>query len=94
MRLVAEWDNPAAGDVEQLEKVVECCGAADSPILESGSGITTLVLAVHGPQPVWTLEQDERWFWRIRWSGGGGARPSASRPLHRVRPSAPTTVVV
>ncbi len=64
-RLVDGWDNPAAGDVEYLEKVIELCHGADGPVLECGSGLTTLLLAAHSPHPVWTLEADERWFRRV-----------------------------
>lgn len=65
-RLVDGWDNPAAGDLDYLRVVMELGAAADGPVLECGSGLTTLLLSAYASQPVWTLEADERWHRRVR----------------------------
>lgn len=64
-RLIAAWDNPAAGDPDYLRAVIDLCRDADGPILECGSGLTTFLLAAYSSDPVWTLEADERWHARV-----------------------------
>lgn len=64
--LISGWDNPAGGDLDYLRVVMELAAVADGPILECGSGLTSLLLAVYSDQPVWTLEADERWLARVR----------------------------
>lgn len=64
-RLVAGWDNPAAGDLDYLRAVIDVAREARGPILECGSGLTTFLLAAFASEPVWTLEGDERWYGRV-----------------------------
>ena len=48
-----------------LEEVARCAMAVQSPVLEIGSGLTTLVLATLAGRrgvPVWTLEHDAEYF--------------------------------
>ncbi len=65
-RLISGWDNPAGGDLDYLRVVMELAAEVDGPILECGSGLTTLLLGAYATQPVWTLEADERWLARVR----------------------------
>ena len=64
-RLIAAWDNPAAGDPGYLRAVIDLCRETDGPILECGSGLTTFLLGAYASGPVWTLEADERWHARV-----------------------------
>lgn len=84
-RLVAGWDNPAAGDLDYMRAVIELCERADGPILECGSGLTTFLLSAYATQPVWTLEADERWFRRVRTEADAAGLSRANiihAPLH------------
>lgn len=68
--LVVGWDseNWSAGP-EYLDAVAAAALAEQAPILECGSGLTTLVLATiseHTGSPVLTLEHDERCFDLVR----------------------------
>jgi hypothetical protein len=54
-----------------LEDVLMMCAVlgrrADGPIIEAGSGLTTIVLAAAAPdQQVWCLEHDPRWAFDLR----------------------------
>lgn len=64
-RLIRSWHNPAAAEPDYLLAVVEHARAARLPVLECGSGLTTVVLAVYSPQPVLSLESDAGWHRRI-----------------------------
>ncbi|GIG22675.1 hypothetical protein Cch01nite_33990 [Cellulomonas chitinilytica] len=66
-RLAWGWDNPrAAANVDYVRAVAWLAGRSDGPILECGSGLTTVVLAVYASQPVVSLESDPGWHRRIR----------------------------
>jgi hypothetical protein len=64
--LVDGWDNKrwSAGP-EYLDAMAAAAVTENGPILECGSGLTTLVLAAISRRthsPIWTLEHDERCF--------------------------------
>jgi len=71
--LVAElrgaWDNDGfTADVDYLAEVARCAATTPGPVLECGSGLTTLLLgALAGRRGVeiWALEHDPRWHARI-----------------------------
>lgn len=77
-RLIAAWDNSAVADVDYLLTVIEHARDADGPILECGSGLTTITMAVYATQPVITLENDAGWHKRLSgemaWLGLRGPR--------------------
>lgn len=64
-RLFAAWSNDAAGDTDYLRVTIERAVAAEKPILECGSGLTTLLLAIYSNQPVLTLESHEEWHRQV-----------------------------
>jgi hypothetical protein len=68
--LVEGWDNKRwSAGVEYLDAVVAAGSRHEGPILECGSGLTTLVLATmsrHTGSQIWTLEHDERWSHIVR----------------------------
>jgi hypothetical protein len=56
------WGNQGfSADPEYLRAVLLYARGTTGPILECGSGLTSLVLAIVAPGRVWTLEHDERW---------------------------------
>jgi hypothetical protein len=64
--LIDGWDNKRwSAGAEYLDAVAAAAVAEEGPILECGSGLTTLVLATISRRtrsPVWTLEHDARCF--------------------------------
>lgn len=65
-RLAWAWHNPrAAANVDYMRAVASLAGRAEGPILECGSGLTTILLAVYARQPVTTLESDPGWHRRL-----------------------------
>ena len=72
-QLKEAWGGRAVADVDYLREVCVRGLAATAPILECGSGLTTILLGIFGRQPAWSLEQSERWARRmraaIRWYG-------------------------
>lgn len=62
-RLVDGWDNPYGAAPEYLDAVVRTVRAAGSPVLECGSGLTTIVLGHYAE--VWTLENEPAWARRV-----------------------------
>jgi len=68
--LVRGWGNPNFVALpEYLHEVAERCASATGPVLECGSGLTTLVAgALAAPRgiEVWALEHDPAWFERTR----------------------------
>jgi predicted O-methyltransferase YrrM len=64
--LVEGWDNNRwSAGVEYLDAVAAASSRHEGPILECGSGLTTLVLATMSRRTgsqIWTLEHDERCF--------------------------------
>jgi hypothetical protein len=63
------WGNVTwSADVPYLADVATRAAAADRPVLECGSGLTTLLLAALAARrgiPVWVLEHDPRWSRRV-----------------------------
>lgn len=61
------WSNGegwAAGS-DYLIELAERCRTADGPILECGSGLTTLIAGVYAPRRSVSLEQDPKWRRRV-----------------------------
>jgi hypothetical protein len=60
------WANPAyQADLDYLELVCDHAMSADAPVLECGSGLTTILLALTAGRrgmPVWSLEHDVGWY--------------------------------
>jgi hypothetical protein len=58
------WGNEAySADVDYLAEVAARVAGCSGPILECGSGVSTLVAAIAaGDRTVWSLEQDAGWF--------------------------------
>lgn len=60
------WTNPGyEADLDYLELVCQHAISAGGPVLECGSGLTTLLLAVTAGRrgvPVWSLEHDDGWY--------------------------------
>jgi hypothetical protein len=70
-RLRWAWANPNSADVEYLTAVATAAAAAKGPILECGSGLSTVVvgaIAQRTGQPVITLEHSVWWSRNVRWS--------------------------
>ena len=62
------WGNESySAHPEYLEEVVRRCTTSSGPVLECGSGLTTILLGLfagrRGAQ-VWTLEHDPEWYER------------------------------
>ncbi len=66
MELVRIWGNPWAADSDFLSAAALLAREARGPILECGSGLTTLVMAAANPDvPIWALEHDPLWAGRV-----------------------------
>jgi predicted O-methyltransferase YrrM len=61
------WGNPEfALHPAQLMVLADLARQAEGPIIEGGSGLSTLVMAAAAPtQPVWALEHDTAWLGRL-----------------------------
>lgn len=65
-RLRRGWDNPWTANLAALQQVLRELHAARGPVLECGSGLTTLLAAAASRgQPVVALEHDVNWRARI-----------------------------
>jgi hypothetical protein len=64
------WGNESfSADVDYISEIVARVGNCSGPVLECGSGLTTLVAALVGKQcdvTVWSLEQDVHWAEFVR----------------------------
>jgi hypothetical protein len=62
------WGNHGySADTSYLRAVIEHAQRTSGPILECGSGLTTIGLGlVTKPDRVWSLEQDDRWAEEVR----------------------------
>lgn len=68
LRLARHWSNPWAATPEMLFVAWQAALNAKGPILETGSGLSTLVLGIaaqHSGQIVFSLEHDPDWYDRI-----------------------------
>lgn len=63
--LVKGWDNPWAPSASFLATAYHLARNTDGPILDCGSGLTTLVLATTGRE-ITALEHDPFWAMRVR----------------------------
>ena len=63
--LVMAWDNPWSVTGDMLAVATEMARRADGPILECGSGLTSLAMAAATPQLVHALEHDAGWQARV-----------------------------
>lgn len=61
MDLVVGWGNPWSGEPELLETCIALAKEARGPILEMGSGLSTLLMAAVAGQPVIALENSPIW---------------------------------
>lgn len=71
-RLALGWANDVWGaDPDYLMLIAEHAVRADGPILECGSGVSTLVAAAHASGEVWALEHMPAWARRVQQSADG-----------------------
>ena len=74
-RLYRAWGNDGwTADLEYLEEVARCAVSTPGPILECGSGATTLLLAILAAArgvEVWVLEDAPAWHARVARALGG-----------------------
>lgn len=66
--LVRAWGNNFAVPAEELMTIIMLARDNEGPVLEAGSGLTSLVLAAIGETKdfnVWSLEHDEIWFEKV-----------------------------
>jgi hypothetical protein len=68
------WGNPAfTAHLSYLSAVLDYADRYEGQILECGSGLTTLLLALSARHAVWSLEHMEEWQRRVRtrlwWAG-------------------------
>jgi hypothetical protein len=65
-QLWAGWGNESySGHPEYLEEVIRRCSTTSGPVLECGSGLTTVLLGLFAGRrgvQVWTLEHDPKWY--------------------------------
>ena len=68
-RLSTAWQNEGySADIGYLKVVARRASEVRGPVLECGTGLTTLVLAAGAARrglPVWSLEQDTQWASRM-----------------------------
>jgi predicted O-methyltransferase YrrM len=65
--LVMTWGNPWSVPAEELAVLVGLVRATEGPILECGSGISTLAMAAAAEEgrEIWVLENDAAWMRRL-----------------------------
>jgi hypothetical protein len=84
-KMIKYWNNSAVADPDYVTAVMKYARDSTGPILECGSGLTTIVLAIYSSQSVITLESDSGWHRRLRsemtWLGldSGGLREAPLR---------------
>jgi hypothetical protein len=61
-RLSLGWSNSYAADPDYLVRIASLVRGVRSPVLECGSGLSTLVAAAYSPQPVHALEHLHEWL--------------------------------
>ncbi len=68
-RLRSGWSNLGyTADLDYIEEVARRAATARDPILECGSGLTTIVLGLMAGRrgiPTWALENNESWYVKI-----------------------------
>jgi hypothetical protein len=70
-RLRWAWSNPNSGALEYLLAVASAAASGSGPILECGSGLTTIVVGAvvrHTGRPFVSLENSPWWARHVRWS--------------------------
>lgn len=76
-QLSAAWQNEGySADIDYLKEIARQAGQTPGPILECGTGLTTLVLATVAARrgvEVWSLEQDPAWASRVTRTLGAAA---------------------
>lgn len=68
-RVVSAWGNPWSAQWEYLAAVLRTIAETKGPVLECGTGLTTLVAGIHcerARRPIWSLEHDSIWARRMR----------------------------
>jgi predicted O-methyltransferase YrrM len=82
-RLAHGWSNGYVADAQYLMMVAEYAARSGGPILECGSGVSTLVAAAYGSHTCYSLEHIESWARRVRSAlGEAGLRAEVvSSPL-------------
>jgi hypothetical protein len=70
-RLTDRWSNSpgTAASPAYLQELARQCRSAMGPILECGSGLTTVLCSLYSPQPVWSLEHLPSWARWVRLVG-------------------------
>jgi len=67
--LITGWDNPGfAADLDYVEELAGRASTTAGPILECGTGLTTIILGLLAGRrgvEVWSLENSEEWHFRI-----------------------------
>jgi hypothetical protein len=67
--LITGWDNPGfAADLDYVEELAGRASSTYGPILECGTGLTTIILGLLAGRrgvEVWSLENSEEWHHRI-----------------------------
>ncbi len=67
--LRVRWGNPGwAASLDYLYEMVHLASRVNGPILECGSGLTTIVLGLLGKvrgMETWSLEHDDRWYRKL-----------------------------
>lgn len=77
--MITEWENPYAATPEILAATIMIARQCDGPILECGSGLTTLAMAAANPNvPIHALEHDAGWTSRMSYM----LRPYPNVALH------------
>lgn len=67
--LIAGWDNEGfAADLDYAEELASRATSTNGPILECGTGLTTIILGLLSGRrgvEVWSLENSEEWYQKI-----------------------------
>lgn len=86
-RLKVAWNGGGGvADIGYLQEVALRAQCAEGPILECGSGLTTLLLGIYAKTPVLSLEENRAWHRRMRaamrWYGLGGVTIAFTPVVH------------
>jgi hypothetical protein len=64
-RLRESWGGAGVADIDYLVQVVRHARETGGPILECGSGLTTMLLGLYAHHPVFSLEENPYWTRRV-----------------------------